>query len=266
MEIPQYRPGETGSRTVTVGDSLLAIRTIGNVSAGPVLVFLHEGLGTIRGWRDVPDHLAAATGRPALVYERTGYGNSGPVTLPRPLDYLEREAEDMLPRLLDHLGIERGLPIGHSDGGSIALLFAAAFPERCVAAVTEAAHVFVEEISLDGIRAAVAAYETGDLKARLARQHGENTDGAFRGWSDTWLSPGFRDWSIAGRLPAIRCPVLVLQGAGDEYGTAAQVEAIVRGVSGPAEPHLIPGCGHAPHHQAREITLGLIAEFVARVG
>lgn len=248
-----------------VGGSPLALRTIGDISAGPVLVFLHEGLGTIRGWRDVPDHLAATTGRPALVYERTGYGGSGPVALPRPLDYLAREAEDVLPRLLDHLGIARALPIGHSDGGSIALLFAASFPERCVAAVTEAAHVFVEEISLAGIRAAVAAYETGDLKARLARQHGENTEGAFRGWSDTWLSPNFRDWSIADRLPAIRCPVLVLQGAEDEYGTPAQVEAIARGVSGPAEPHLIPACGHAPHHQAREITLGLIAEFVARV-
>ena len=230
------------------------------------LVFLHEGLGSIAQWRDFPAALVAATGLPGLVYERWGFGGSEPLVLPRPRDYLHREAEQALPEVLAACGIERPVLIGHSDGGSIALLFAAAFPERPAACITEAAHVFVEEVTLAGIREAAALWETTDLKDRLARYHGDRTESVFRGWTETWLRPDFRDWDMTDRLPAITCPLLVIQGEDDEYGTPAQVEAIVAGSGGPAEALLVPDCGHAPHAQQRETVLAAMARFIGRLG
>lgn len=231
----------------------------------PTLVFLHEGLGSIAQWRDFPAALCAATGLPGLVYERWGFGGSEPLVLPRPRDYLEHEAERALPELLDACAVSRPILVGHSDGGSIALLYAAAFPGRPAACITEAAHAFVEDVTLDGIRAAEQAWRRGGLEARLARYHGANTETVFRGWTETWLRPDFRDWTLVERLPAIACPLLVIQGADDEYGTAAQVETIVARSGGPAEALLVPACGHSPHHQRRAVVLRAMTDFVGRI-
>ncbi len=228
----------------------------------PALVFLHEGLGSILHWRDVPRRLAAATGLPALVYERWGFGGSDPLVLPRPDDYLEREALEALPELLAACGIGRHVLVGHSDGGTIALLSAAARPSGLLGLICLAAHVFVEDCTIAGVRRAEEAWRATDLPRRLARYHGENTDRVFRGWAETWLRPSFRAWRMTERLPAIRCPVLAIQGAEDEYGTSAQLEAIARGVGGPVETLTVPDCGHTPHLEAPEIVLPAIQRFV----
>lgn len=235
-------------------------------SGAPPIVFLHEGLGSISLWRDFPQVLCKRAGREGIVYDRWGYGGSEPLDRPRDLRYLHDEALIFLPAVLDALGVERAALFGHSDGGSIALLFAAHVPERAAAIVTEAAHVFVEEVTLAGIRDAVHAYETTDLPRRLARHHGEKTDSVFRAWAETWLSPPFRAWNIEAELKRVACPALIVQGEEDEYGTPAQVEAIARGVKGPAQTALLPGCAHVPHQQAREAVLSLTAAFLARHG
>jgi len=232
--------------------------------AEPPLVFLHEGLGCIAMWKDFPAALCARVGREGVVYDRWGYGRSEPLDRPRTPRYLHEEAELFLSAVLDGLGISNAVLFGHSDGGTIALLFAAAWPERTAAVVTEAAHVLVEEITLAGIRAAVAAYAATDLRRRLARYHGDKTDTVFRAWHETWLSPGFRDWNIEAELRRIGAPTLVLQGEDDEYGTPAQVAAIAAGVAGPVETALLPGCAHVPHHQARAAVLELAAGFLER--
>jgi len=233
--------------------------------SAPTLVFLHEGLGSIGQWRAFPERLAARTGLAAFVYDRRGYGGSDPLTLPRPKDYLEREAKDYLPAVLRAAGIESPLLIGHSDGGSIALLFAAAYPDVPVAAITEAAHVFVEEVTLAGIREAEMMFREKDLLNRLARYHGAKTETVFRAWTETWLRPDFRDWNMVARLADITCPLLVMQGADDQYGTTHQVETIVERSSGPAEACLVPECGHAPHLERPDQVLDLMADYIARI-
>jgi pimeloyl-ACP methyl ester carboxylesterase len=226
------------------------------------IVFLHEGLGRVEIWKDVPEAICAAAGRPGLVYDRRGHGGSAPYPAPVwPTDYLETET-GYLPPLLDACGVARAVLVGHSDGASIALLAAAFAPERVAAVVSEAAHIFVEAETLAGIAAAVAAYETGGLKEKLARLHGAETDAVFYRWADTWRADRFRDWSIERFLPRIACPLLVIQGADDPYATPAQVTGVARGVSGPVRTELIPNCGHIPHLQAREATLGLIQKFL----
>lgn len=229
----------------------------------PWLVFLHEGLGSMAQWRDLPERLVAATNCPALLYDRWGFGGSEKLALPRPDDYLEREAVLVLPELLRRCGIERPVLIGHSDGGSIALLYAAAFPERPRGLVTLAAHVFVEDVTIAGIEAAVERWRTSDLPRRLARYHGAKAETVFRGWAETWLRPSFRGWRMTDRLARISCPLLAIQGADDAYGSEAQVAAIVSGVSGPAQPLILPGCGHAPHLEAPEAVRAAIERFIA---
>jgi pimeloyl-ACP methyl ester carboxylesterase len=232
-------------------------------SAAPVLVFLHEGLGSIGQWRDFPEKVCTATGCMALVYDRWGHGGSDPLTEPRKPDYLHDEALISLPEILDQCGLEKPVLIGHSDGGSIALIFAGARPQRVSGVITEAAHVFVEDVTVEGIKRAVLTYETTDLKERLARFHGHNTESMFRGWADIWLSPELRDWNIEKYLPDIACPLLVIQGKDDEYGTPAQVEAIAGKVAGPSKPVLIDGCGHIPHLQARERVFSEMVNFIS---
>ncbi|MCX7635347.1 MAG: alpha/beta hydrolase [Syntrophales bacterium] len=229
---------------------------------GPSLVFLHEGLGSVGQWRDFPEAVCAATGLPALVYDRCGYGRSEPCPYPRTLDYLEREARDSLPEVLAAFHIQAPIFIGHSDGGSIALIFAGIYPARTMAVITEAAHVFVEEVTLAGIREAVHIYETTNLKERLARYHGDKTEAVFRGWSETWLAPWFRTWNIESYLSGITTPLLVIQGEDDAYGTTQQVEAIVRGAKGRTETFLVPRCGHIPHHEARAVVLERMVRFI----
>jgi pimeloyl-ACP methyl ester carboxylesterase len=225
------------------------------------LVFLHEGLGSVALWNDFPDRLAAASGSGALIYSRYGFGRSEPLREPRTPDYLEREALDALPAVLEDRGIEHPIFVGHSDGATIALIHAAAGRWPVGGLVLEAPHVFVEDVTIRGIERARAEYEGGRLRARLQPWH-EDVDATFRGWADLWLLPGFRAWNIERILPGIRCPVLVIQGEEDRYGTAAQLEAIERGASGPVETMMLAGCGHAPHAEQPEIVLAAMARFI----
>lgn len=230
----------------------------------PVLVLLHEGLGCIELWRDFPGRLAQRTGLDALVYDRPGYGGSDPDPLPRGADYLHREAAERLPALLEQEGVRSPVLVGHSDGASITLLHAAAHP--VAACITMAAHVLVEEVTLEGIRAARRAWQETDLRERLARYHGTNTDWAYRSWVETWLAPWFRDWNIEAELAGITAPVLALQDEADEYGSRCQVERIVAACAGPAEPCLLTDCGHSPHREQPEAAVGVIAGFLERHG
>lgn len=237
------------------------------VTNGPTLVFLHEGLGSIGQWRDFPARLCTLTRLPGLVYERWGFGHSDPLVGPRPKNYLNHEAEESLPEVLAACDItDPPILFGHSDGASIALLFAAAYPERVRAVISEAAHVFIEEICLAGIRETRSAYEQGDLLRKgLQRYHGAKTDSMFRGWCDTWLRADFRDWSMEQALRRIVCPTLIIQGADDEYGTRAQVDAIAEGVAGPKDIVWLSGCAHVPHYQAPDSVLAVTTDFIERV-
>jgi len=247
-------------------DHVLASGWAGGSNQGrPWLVFLHEGLGSVGQWRDFPAAICGETGLPGLVYDRWGYGNSEACEEKGNGGYLHQEARESLPQVLKHFGVDRAIFIGHSDGGSIALIFGAMSPERTAGIITEAAHVFVEEVTLAGIRTAVTAYEETDLPARLARYHGDRTDQVFRRWSETWLAPAFREWNIEELLPRISCPVLAIQGEEDPYGTPDQVQSIVRRVSGSVEGFLIPRCGHIPHHQARDEVAAAMKRFVNNI-
>ncbi|MGA9525895.1 MAG: alpha/beta hydrolase [Myxococcaceae bacterium] len=232
----------------------------------PTLVFLHDGLGCVAMWRDFPEELARRTGCGALVYSRAGYGGSDPVEVPRPLTYMHEEGTQVLPEVLAAAGVKRAFLIGHSNGGSIALLHAGAansFP-GLAGLLLEAPHVFCEDLSVASIARAREAYVHGDLRSRLQRYHGANVDCAFWGWNRAWLDPEFRRWNIESSLPSIRVPVLVLQGADDEYGTLAQVESITRQCGGPVETEVLERCGHSPHKDQRERTLARMAAFVGR--
>jgi pimeloyl-ACP methyl ester carboxylesterase len=248
----------TEDSLVIAGGRRLAVRRIDFDRAGPALVFLHEGLGSIGQWQDFPERLSRALNLPALIYERYGHGASDRLEAPRDPNYLAEEALVTLPEVLERSGVRDAVLIGHSDGGSIALIYAGRHSPRAV--VTLAAHVFVEEVGLDGIRQTVEAYESGDLKRRLERYHGDRTEAMFRGWAGVWLSPGFRGFRVD--LSGVRCPVLALQGADDEYGTPEQLERIAAGAGGAVVMELIPGCGHAPHRQARDWTLERVKRFV----
>ncbi len=229
----------------------------------PTIVMLHEGLGSVALWKDFPTALAERTSCGVLVYSRYGHGNSDKQAEKRAVSFMHREGEVVLPELLDKLGIENPVLLGHSDGGSISLIFAGRYPERARALILEAPHVFVEEFGLASIRAAKAAFETTDFRAKLARYHA-NVDETFWAWNDIWLHPEFQHWNIESYLDSIRCPVLCIQGEQDEYGTRAQVDAITARVPG-AEFLMLPHCGHSPHRDQREATLAKIAEFVEQI-
>ena len=229
---------------------------------GTVLVFLHEGLGSITQWRHFPSALAQATGLPALVYDRCGYGKSEAWARPPDPAFLETEACQRLPEVIAACGIEAPILVGHSDGATIALLCAARFPGLPLGVLAEAAHPFVEDQTIRGIWRTLRSFETTPLRDRLQRHHGAKVDTLFRGWTGVWLSPAFRDWSMVHLLPAITCPVLAIQGEDDEYGTPDQVRAILQGVSGPVEGLLLPGCAHAPHHQARDQVMARMEAFI----
>lgn len=230
---------------------------------GPPLVLLHEGLGCVGMWRDWPADLARAAGREVFAYSRFGYGGSSAAELPRPLDFMDREARTVLPEVLERAGVG-GAPvlIGHSDGGTIALLCAAFGAAPVGAVVTLAAHAFNEPRCLEGIEAAREAFLHGDLRERLARHHREGTDDAFRGWCDAWLDPEFEHWTIEEDLARVNVPLLVVQGRDDAYGTLRQVEVIAERTAGPCRTLVLDDCGHSPHRDRARATTGAIVRFL----
>ncbi|GAB2772193.1 pimeloyl-ACP methyl ester carboxylesterase [Hymenobacter luteus] len=264
--MPTELPLPATDFTLLFPDHYLRARTLRHPSPAadgrPWLVLLHDSLGSIRLWRDLPARLATALECHLLLYDRRGYGESAPLgPHPRTPAYLEEEAQT-IPAVLAACGITRAVLFGHSDGGTLALLAAATAPALVAAAVTIGAHVFVEEETLRGIRAARQQYTTTELPQRLTRYHGANTEGLFRAWTDTWLSPAFRAWNIEPYLPRVQCPVLVLQGTHDEYGTEAQVAAIAGQVAGLAQAKLLEGLGHTPHRQDPALVVHLTATFL----
>lgn len=227
----------------------------------PTLVLLHEGLGCVALWRDVPERLAEATGLGVVAYSRAGYGQSDPADLPRPLDYMTREAVEVLPEVLDALGVEAFLLVGHSDGGTIAAEYAGRISDpRLKALVLIAPHFFTEGMGLAEIALAREAYETSDMATRMRKYHA-NPDNAFRGWNEAWLDPGFRDWDVTEVIDAWRVPCLAVQGAGDQYGTLAQIREIERRSPEPVETLIVEGARHAPHLEQPETVLPAIARF-----
>jgi len=224
---------------------------------------LHEGLGSVSAWRHFPERVAKATECRVLAYSRQGYGKSDRLSKPWTPDFMRHEAEKVLPKLLERIGISAPILLGHSDGGSIALLYAAGKPTAGKALILQAPHVFVEDLTVKSIRALHDAYGTSDLKEKMARHHSHPVE-LFRAWTDIWLDPAFRDWNIEDRLKNISCPLLLIQGEDDEYGTRAQVDAVARNVRG-TETLLLPNCGHGPHRDQPDAVLAAIAEFVDKL-
>jgi pimeloyl-ACP methyl ester carboxylesterase len=251
---------------LSIGNAQLEYRMIGPPPAdAPTLVLLHEGLGCAALWGEFPDRLAAATGCGVLVYSRAGYGASSPVKLPRPLDYMHVEALEVLPRLLEAIGFRRGLLVGHSDGASIAAIYAGGVQDHRIRGVAMMApHFVVEDISVTSIAAIKQLYETTELRGKLARWHGD-VDNAFYGWNDAWLDPKFRGWDISEYLAFIRVPLLIVQGAADQYGTLLQIEIAQAECYCPVEVAVITEAGHSPHREATGLTLKTIADFVDRI-
>jgi pimeloyl-ACP methyl ester carboxylesterase len=244
----------------------LEYRLIGpQPSEAPTIVMLHEGLGSVALWGDFPDRLQAATGMGVFVYSRAGYGASTSVTLPRPLDYMSREALEVLPALLDVIGFTRGVLVGHSDGASIAAIYAGGTGDHRVRGVVlMAPHFVVEDVSVTSITAIKQTYETSDLREKLARWH-RDVDNAFYGWNGAWLDPDFRRWDISEYLAYIRVPIAILQGEDDQYGTLRQIEIAREECYCPVDVTMIPGTGHSPYREAPELTLTTVSEFAKRI-
>jgi pimeloyl-ACP methyl ester carboxylesterase len=266
--MPGHDEGESYEMTLsstgflTINASDLEYRMLGPApDQAPTIVMLHEGLGSAALWGDFPEQLQAATGAGIFLYSRAGYGASTLAHLPRPLDYMQIEAIDVLPKLLDAIGFQRGLLLGHSDGASIAAIYAGAHQDHRVQGVVMIApHFIVEDISVNSIAEIRKAYETTDLKAKLARWHSD-VDNAFYGWNDAWLDPQFRNWDISEYLAYIRVPVAIVQGADDRYGTIRQIEIAQQECYCPVDVTILPGVGHTPHREASVATLQAVAEF-----
>lgn len=262
---------ETSPQLISVdGGPLEVSRYAGARSDRPALVLLHEGLGCVHMWGDFPAALSERTGAEVLVYSRHGYGGSGDALRPRGSDFMHREASDVLPELLASAKLDRPFVlVGHSDGGSIAALYAGmpgVRSEQLAGAVFLAAHVFNEPLCIEGIRAASVAYADcppdQGLKKALARFHGERTDSVFAAWRDIWLDPAFAHWNIETYLPSIECPVLVVQGVDDPYGSSHQVSTIRDNVSGPVTAVFFEDCGHSAHRDQTEQTIKHIERFL----
>ena len=230
----------------------------------PTLVFLHEGLGSLAMWRDFPAKVAAATGCRTLVYSRYGYGESDVLAQPFAVRYMHDEALIALPELLDKLGIDKPVLVGHSDGGSIALIHAGGAGRKVAGPIPMAPHVFVEAPSTASIARPKVTFQTTDLAQKLAKYHRDAAT-TFWGWNDIWLHPDFRAWNIAEYLPRVTCPVSVIQGEDDEYGTPAQVEAIRRQAKGEVEVRMLADCRHSPHRDQPQATLEAMAGFIERI-
>ncbi|MDT3685555.1 MAG: alpha/beta hydrolase [Pseudorhodoplanes sp.] len=231
----------------------------------PTIVMLHEGLGCVGMWNSFPDGLAKATGAGVFVYSRAGYGKSSPVMLPRPLSYMHNEAHETLPRVLSEIGFRRGLLLGHSDGASIATIYAGSVQDhRIRGLVLIAPHFFVEDVSIKAAEEMKGDYAQTDLREKLGRHHAD-ADNAFRGWNDAWLDPDFRAWNTIEELAYIRVPILIVQGEDDQHGTVAQVEMAQEECYCPVDVALLPNARHCPHREAPEATLKAVADFANRI-
>ena len=229
-------------------------------SQAATIVFLHEGLGSITQWRNFPAELCARLGCGGLVYNRCGHGRSDPLSAPRTVRFMHDEATEVLPRLLDIFEVRRPVLIGHSDGASIALIYAGSVGDPC-ALVLEAPHVFVEDVTVTRITELRDMYRTTDLRTKLARHH-TNVDSLFQYWTDVWLRPDFRAWNIEAYLPNVLCPTLVIQGRQDEYGTDHQVSAVTSAIGGRCEGIMLDRCGHAPHIDQRTMVADIVTQFI----
>ena len=257
------RRPESAFQVDVQGRSLEVKRIPGSSPQTPELVFLHEGLGSVSHWKDFPERVAAATRCPVTVYSRYGCGNSDPLTEPRAVTYMHDEALRTLPDLLAQLRIENPILVGHSDGASIALIYAGAHP-GLRGLILLAPHVFVEDLSVASIAQAKTSFETTNLPEKLARHHRDPAL-TFWGWNNIWLHPDFRAWNIEEYLPRITCPILAIQGIDDQYGTMAQVKAIARQSAGPVEILPLADCRHSPQRDHPEAVLAAIAKFVNQI-
>jgi pimeloyl-ACP methyl ester carboxylesterase len=244
----------------------LEYRMIGpRPGAAPTVVMLHEGLGSVGLWGSFPDALAAATGAGVFVYSRAGYGKSSGAKLPRTTAFLDEEARQVLPRVLDAIGFQRGLLLGHSDGASIATIYAGSVQDHRVRGlVLIAPHFFTEDMGLAEIRCARKSFDAGALREKLAPWHAD-VDTAFRSWNEPWLDPAFQKWDITEALGYIRVPILIVQGTDDQYGTLRQIEAAQQECFCPVETAVLPGVRHAPYREAPELTLKTVAGFINRL-
>ncbi len=265
QESPGFRlPAAPESLFVSVQGHRLEVQRIAAASAdAPTLVFLHEGLGSVSMWRDFPTQVAAATGCPVVVYSRYGYGNSEVFAEPRRVEYMHEEALEVLPELLDRLGIVEPVLVGHSDGGSIALIYTGAH-DRVRGLVVMAPHVYVEDVGVASIAGVKTAFETTDLPQKLGRHHADVVK-TFWGWNDIWLHADFRRWNIEEYLPRIDCPMLAIQGFEDEYGTMAQLDAIAKQAGGMVEVLRLADCGHSPHRDQPAAVIEAMSRFIRRL-
>jgi pimeloyl-ACP methyl ester carboxylesterase len=251
---------------LTIGTQHLEYRMIGpRPDAAPTLLLLHEGLGCVGMWSDFSEKLQAATGAGVFVYSRAGYGRSSPVALPRPLSFMHHEAQETLPQILDAIGFQRGLLVGHSDGASIAAIYGGSHQDHRIGGlVLIAPHFVVEDVTIASIAEMRLAYSSTDLRARLERWHAD-VDATVHGWSDVWLKGDFRKWDLTEFLAYIRVPVLIVQGEDDQYGTVRQIEIAQQECYCPVEVALLPDARHVPQREAPEATLKAVADFVGRV-
>ncbi|MBP0484118.1 alpha/beta fold hydrolase [Sagittula salina] len=253
-------------KEITAGGKRLECRRLGpQPGEAPTVVLLHEGLGAMALWRDFPERLAAATGWGVFVYSRAGYGQSEAADLPRPLDYMTREATEVLPEVLETIGFERGVLMGHSDGATIAAEYAGSVEDfRVRGLILEAPHFFTETMGLAEIARAREVFATGDFKAKMAKYH-DDPEATFRGWNDAWLDPKFKSWHVGEVIDYWRVPCLAIQGAQDQYGTLAQIREIEERSYAPVETLVLDDCRHAPHADQAEAVLAACAEFLARL-
>lgn len=247
--------------TLEVAGHRLEYQDLPGDSDLPAVVFLHEGLGSVELWRGFPARVARATGRRVVAYSRYGYGWSDPQLGPRDPAFMDVEGCQVLPALLEQLGMERPVLVGHSDGASIAIVHVGSGAGQAAGLVLIAPHVFMEELNRESIRRAQEAYREGDLARRMNRYH-RDAASTFAAWADVWLSADFDGWTIEDRLSGISCPVLLVQGADDPYGSLGQLDAIEKGVSGPVSRLVLAGCGHAPQNERPHETLDAVAGFV----
>ena len=257
--------GWAAGAVAVAGHVLEYVRVGPPPAEAPTLVMLHEGLGSVGLWRDWPETLAKATGMGVLAYSRAGYGRSSPVDLPRPLDYMTREAVEVLGPLLDELGVHSAVLLGHSDGATIAGIYDGSVSDmRVRGMILIAPHFYHEPMGLDAIREARAAFDGGKLREKLAKYHAD-VDVAFRGWADAWLDPANADWNVAEVIDYLRTPTLCIQGDLDPYGTMAQIDEVADRSYAPVDDLRLTGIGHAPHIEAQEEVLECITEFCARL-